>query len=338
VSRAPSPAGDDRAHAADLGVDEPERRQLRQVDQAEGVRPLEREHRDPLGEILELRVGRHVRRQPVVVGVDPRGVDDEQDVIVGEPVGDQVVDRAAVLVQEQRVLRLARLDPVDVVGEHPLHERDRAGAAHLELAHVRHVEEAGMGADGLVLRDDALVLHGHLPPGEGNHPRPRCHMAVAERRVPETLGRVHPGAQSIGLRGRETVVGTLVHRWSRPRSRPVLLDQPEPVMFSDDPLGLREDVPRLHGEAEPRRMSRLVVIDGQLHPLNALGVTTLAHEGDEVVLHGGLLLEGDPAIVVVPERLLVLQQALAAHVVAVGTHGRTVTPPVLCRNTRGDPL
>src|SRR6185437_10955027 len=67
---------------------------------------------------------------------DPGGVHDEQDVVVGEPVGDQVVDRAAVLVEQQRVLRPAGLDPVDVVREHPLHERDRAGAAHLELAHV----------------------------------------------------------------------------------------------------------------------------------------------------------------------------------------------------------
>jgi hypothetical protein len=33
-------------------------------------------------------------------------------------------------------------------------------------------------------------------------------MAVVERRVPETLGRVHPGGQSIGSGGGERVVGT----------------------------------------------------------------------------------------------------------------------------------
>ena len=70
------------------------------------------------------------------------GVDDEQQVVVVEPVGDQVVDRAAVLVEKQRVLRLAHADPAQVVREHRLEELERGGAAHLELAHVAHVEDA----------------------------------------------------------------------------------------------------------------------------------------------------------------------------------------------------
>ena len=114
-----------------------------------------------------------------------------------EPVGDQVVDRAAALVQEQRVLRLARADAVEVVREHRLEELERGGAADLELAHVDTSKMPGVLTHGTVLGDDALVLHRHLPAGKRNHPRPGCQVPIVERRTAEGLGRVHPEAQSI---------------------------------------------------------------------------------------------------------------------------------------------
>ena len=82
-----------------------------------------------------------------------------------------------VLVREQRVLRLAGRDPVEVVREEALQQLERARAFDLDLAHVGDVEHAGVGANRAVLLDDALVLHRHLPAGEGDHPR-------AERDVP----------------------------------------------------------------------------------------------------------------------------------------------------------
>ena len=154
--------------------------------------PLQRQHRDLAGAVVEQHPVGDVRGQPVAVGVDAGRVHDQQDVVVAEPVGDQVVDRAAALVQEQRVLRPAGADPVDVVREHALDERDRLGAADLELAHVRDVEDAGVIAHRQVLGDDALVLHRHLPSGEGNHPSSGGHVAVVERCAAEGLGRVHP--------------------------------------------------------------------------------------------------------------------------------------------------
>jgi len=92
-------------------------------------------------------------------------------VVVAEAVGDQVVDRASAVVQEQRVLRASGSDPVEIVGQHALEERERGRASELELAHVAHVEDAGVLAHRAVLGDHARVLDGHLPPGEGNHPR-----------------------------------------------------------------------------------------------------------------------------------------------------------------------
>ncbi len=117
--------------------------------------------------------------------------------IVVEPVGDQVVDRTAVLVEKQRVLRLAHADPAQIVREHRLKELERRGAAHLELPHVAHVEDAGVLAHRAMLGDHAFVLHGHLPTRERNHPGPGCQVPVVEWSAAEGLGRVHPEAQSI---------------------------------------------------------------------------------------------------------------------------------------------
>ena len=144
--------------------------------------------------------------EPVAVSVDPRGVDHEQQVIVVDPVRDEVVDGTAVLVEEQRVLRLAHADPAQVVREHRLEIVERRRAAHLELAHVAHVEDAGMLAHRAVLGDHAFVLHGHLPTRKRNHPGPGCQVPVVKRSAAEGLGRVHPEAQSIhGFTGRSTL-------------------------------------------------------------------------------------------------------------------------------------
>ena len=69
-----------------------------------------------------------------------------------------------------------------------LEERVRLRPLDLDLAHVRDVEDAGVGAHGPVLLDDALVLDGHLPAGERHHPRPERDVAVVERRALERLG------------------------------------------------------------------------------------------------------------------------------------------------------
>ena len=75
----------------------------------------------------------------VVVG----GVGDGQEVALGEPVGEEVVDDAAVLEAGQRVLGAALGDPAHVVGQQVLEELGRLRPAGLDLAHVADVEHAG---------------------------------------------------------------------------------------------------------------------------------------------------------------------------------------------------
>ena len=108
-----------------------------------------------------------------------------------EPIEDDVVDDPAVLVRDERVLGVAGLEAVDVVGERRLEQVARRRTFDLELAHVRDVEDAGVRAHRLVLRDHALVLDRHLPAGERDHAR-------AERDVPIVEGRsaqrLHPRA------------------------------------------------------------------------------------------------------------------------------------------------
>ena len=63
----------------------------------------------------------------------------------------------------------------------------RARPLDVELAHVRDVEDAAVAPDGAVLLDHALVLHRHLPAGEGNEARAGRDMALVERRALEGL-------------------------------------------------------------------------------------------------------------------------------------------------------
>ena len=108
--------------------------------------------------------------------------------MLADPVDDEVVDDSPVLVRQQRVLRLSGREPIEVVRECALQELVRARPLHLELAHVRDVEDAGIGPHRAVLLDHAGVLDGHLPPGERHHPRPELDVPVVERRVQERLG------------------------------------------------------------------------------------------------------------------------------------------------------
>jgi hypothetical protein len=98
-----------------------------------------------------------------------------------EAVCDQVVDDPAALVREQRVLRAAGLEPVEVVREQALQQLVRARAFDVDLAHVRDVEDACVGSHRAMLLDHALVLDGHLPAGERDEACPECGVAVVER-------------------------------------------------------------------------------------------------------------------------------------------------------------
>ena len=114
---------------------------------------------------------RRVVAKPGQVLVVIGGVRDGQEPVRPEPVGEQVVQHAAVVPAEHRVLGAALRNCAHVVGEQALEQVLGAGPAGLDLAHVRDVEHAGARAHRPVLGADPLVLHRHLPAGEGHQPR-----------------------------------------------------------------------------------------------------------------------------------------------------------------------
>ena len=157
------------------------------TDESAGLRSLDRDHREVLEAVDHGRVGaRRVRLEPGQVALVVGGVGDGQIAIRPEPVGEEVVEHAAVLVAEQRVLRAALRELGHVVAHEPLEQGAGAGAAGLDLAHVADVEDARALAHGGVLgTDPGGVLDGHLPAGEGDEARARGHVPVVQRRAPQ---------------------------------------------------------------------------------------------------------------------------------------------------------
>ena len=184
-------AVDHHLDAVDRRLGEGERRRRRQPEPLDRARALHGDERVLVGDVAHVGAGDLALLQPREVGLAVRGVDDEEIGALVEPVDDEVVDDAAVLVREQRVLRLAGRELVDVVRERRLQEVAGARPFDLELAHVRDVEHAGVGPHGAVLVDDAGVLHRHLPARERDHLRAELDVPVVERRVEKRLGHGH---------------------------------------------------------------------------------------------------------------------------------------------------
>lgn len=121
-----------------------------------------------VGLVLEGDAGCEVFFHPCVILGDHGGVDDEEVGVFGGAVGDEVVDDAAVLVEEEGVVALAGGEFFEVVGEDGVKPCGGVFAGDDDLAHVGDVEDAGFLADGGVLAEDGAVLDGHVPAGEGD--------------------------------------------------------------------------------------------------------------------------------------------------------------------------
>ena len=163
------------------------------------VRALDRQHRVVVETIDQFGVERvRVPAKPLEVGLVVGGVGDGQVAIVGQAIGEQVVQHASVLATEDRVLGTADGELRHVVRQQLLEEVERARTGRLDLAHVRDVEHAAAGAHGEVLGDDALVGHGHLPARERDQLRPRREMAIVKRGALEGGRRVHARQATAG--------------------------------------------------------------------------------------------------------------------------------------------
>ena len=176
--------------------------QAERAQQVRRARALDREHRVRLVLVGDGDPGGRGGAQPRGDLGGVRGVGDQEDVVVGVQVGDDVVHHAAGgVVAAERVLRLAGADPAEVVAEAGVDEVRRARPGDPDLAQVRDVEHADALADCRVLLEHAAtgVLQRHLPAPEGGELR-------AERGVPL----VQRGAAQPGLGG---VGGHLGHGW-----------------------------------------------------------------------------------------------------------------------------
>jgi len=183
-------AAGERRPAADLDVRDVEaRRQLdpeRAADDAAGMRALDGEHRVAIGDVADERVElATLAAEPGEVGLVVGGVGDNEVTVAAEPVGEEVVDHATVLVAEDRVLGAADLDLGDVVREHPLQEGERPETLDLDLPHVGDVEHPGVRPHRRVLLADPLVGHRHRVAGEGDDLRPELDVLLVEGRLPQ---------------------------------------------------------------------------------------------------------------------------------------------------------
>ena len=156
------------------------------VEDLRGERALDG-HGGPCGAVVgEGDAGGGVLGEPCAVLVETAGIDDEEPLVVIEPVGDEVVDDAAFFVEEERVLALTGVEGGGVVGEEGVEPCGGVGAGDEEFAHVGDVEDAAGGADGEVLSGDACVLDGHIPACEGDHAGSEGEVGREERGLGES--------------------------------------------------------------------------------------------------------------------------------------------------------
>ena len=145
------------------------------------------------------------------------GVGHQEDLVVGDVVGDQVVDDATGFGAAQRVLRLARPDAAQVVGERGVDELRGARSADQRLTEVADVEQADRVAGGGVLTDRARIRHRHQPAAELGETGAQLTMAVFQGSVHAAPAHADTDP-SRRLDGWQTRV--VVDRWTSTRWKP----------------------------------------------------------------------------------------------------------------------
>ena len=182
-----SGAADDDRLAVPVGLDERHvlvaGRQTKSLENLVALVALDRDDAVPVVQVLDLQTCRRSRLQPAHDLTSVGGVGDEEDVVLGAQVDDEVIDHAAGLVAAEGVLRLALVDPAQVIGQAGVDERRSAGALDAGLAQVADIEDADALTDGRVLAHHASsgVLDRHLPAAEVSHLGSKGNVTVVER-------------------------------------------------------------------------------------------------------------------------------------------------------------
>ena len=119
--------------------------------------------------------------KPREVFVDLRGIHDQQITLLLDTIHDQVVDHAALFVEQKGVLAFADGKPFEIIGQHAVQPFRRRRPGNEELPHVRDVEDAELAPNRLVLVKDAGVLDGHRPAPEADHLSAKRHVFAMQR-------------------------------------------------------------------------------------------------------------------------------------------------------------
>ena len=103
----------------------------------------------------------HLLLHPRHVLVDIGGVDDEEEVVVGHLIDEEVIDGAAVGIAHHAIIDLSHGCISHVVGEDVLNVALGIGSCDTHFAHVADIKDTTMLAHRVVLVGDVRVLNGH---------------------------------------------------------------------------------------------------------------------------------------------------------------------------------
>src|SRR5207302_6103593 len=138
--------------------------------------------------------------QPREIFLDLRGIDDEQKFRLADSIKNQIINDAAVIIEEKSVLPLTDVQLRYIISQHVIEPVARAISRDDELSHMRNIEHADGVSDGLMFVHNAGVLHRHKPTAEGNHSRSQPHMFVVKR-CPFLCGLTHPSILDLAKDG-----------------------------------------------------------------------------------------------------------------------------------------
>jgi hypothetical protein len=101
------------------------------------------------------------------------------EIVLAQPMHDDVVDERAFGIQHRRIVRLANRQLRGIVHGDVLDRCERAtrmfAASQPDIAHMTDVKQPNTAADSLMFRDQAAarwILDGHIPAAKIHHFRP----------------------------------------------------------------------------------------------------------------------------------------------------------------------
>src|SRR5438309_7111240 len=121
--------------------------------------------------------------QPRKIFLDLRGIDDEQKFRLADSIKNQIINDAAVIIEEKSVLPLTDVQLRYIIGQHAVEPVTRIIPRDDELSHVRNIEHADGFSHGLMFIHDAGVLHRHEPAAEWDHSCAEPPVFLVKRRL-----------------------------------------------------------------------------------------------------------------------------------------------------------